>query len=115
MPDSSARTKFSKPPKIGPHANLILWLLGLVGAGLTSFYMFRLVFLTFFGKPRYDEHKVHVHESPKNMTIPLIILAFLSIFGGWFAAPQLIGGVDHFEKFLAPVFAAYAPQAADAS
>jgi NADH-quinone oxidoreductase subunit L len=95
----------------GPHANLILWLLGVGGALLTSFYMFRLVFLTFFGKPRYDEHKVHVHESPKNMTIPLIILAFLSIFGGWFAAPKLIGGIDYFEKFLAPVFASSAPAA----
>jgi NADH:ubiquinone oxidoreductase subunit 5 (subunit L)/multisubunit Na+/H+ antiporter MnhA subunit len=57
----------------GPHANISLWLMGLVAAGLTSFYMFRLVFLTFFGKPRYDEHKVHVHESPKSMTVPLII------------------------------------------
>jgi NADH-quinone oxidoreductase subunit L len=93
----------------GPHANLILWLLGVAGALLTSFYMFRLVFLTFFGAPRYDEHKVHVHESPKNMTIPLMILAFLSIFGGWFAAPKLIGGTDYFEKFLAPVFASSAP------
>ncbi len=99
--------------KDGPHANLILWLLGVVGAGLTSFYMFRLVFLTFFGKPRYDEHKVHVHESPKNMTVPLMVLAFLSIFGGWFAAPKLIGGIDYFDKFLAPVFSASAP-AADA-
>src|SRR6202795_5038380 len=95
----------------GPHANPWLWALGLIAAGLTSFYMFRLVFLTFFGKPRFDEHKVHVHESPRNMTIPLVILAFLSIFGGWFAAPKLLGGVDHFEAFLHPVFAAYAPQA----
>jgi NADH-quinone oxidoreductase subunit L len=95
----------------GPHANLILWLLGVAGALLTSFYMFRLVFLTFFGAPRYDEHKVHVHESPKNMTIPLMILAFLSIFGGWFAAPKLIGGTDYFERFLAPVFASSAPTA----
>ncbi len=91
--------------KDGPYANLWLWLLGVAGAGLTSFYMFRLVFLTFFGKPRYDEHKVHVHESPKNMTIPLMVLAFLSIFGGWFAAPKLVGGIDYFEKFLGPVFA----------
>jgi NADH-quinone oxidoreductase subunit L len=95
--------------KNGPYANLWLWLLGVAGAGLTSFYMFRLVFLTFFGKPRYDEHKVHVHESPKNMTVPLMVLAFLSIFGGWFAAPKLVGGVDYFEKFLSPVFAASAP------
>ncbi len=93
----------------GPHAHISLWLMGLIGAGLTSFYMFRLVFLTFFGNARFDEHKVHVHESPKNMTAPLIVLAFLSIFGGWFAAPRLIGGVDHFEEFLHPVFSAYAP------
>jgi NADH-quinone oxidoreductase subunit L len=95
----------------GPHANLPLWLLGLVAAGLTSFYMFRLIFLTFFGKQQFDEHKVHVHESPRNMTIPLIILAFLSIFGGWFAAPKLVGGTDHFEAFLHPVFASYEVQA----
>src|ERR1700741_2946515 len=94
----------------GPHANLPLWLLGLVAAGLTSFYMFRLIFLTFFGEQNFDEHKVHVHESPRNMTIPLIILAFLSIFGGWFAAPKLVGGTDYFEAFVHPVFASYAPQ-----
>ncbi len=98
--------------KSGPNANLPLWLLGVAGAGLTSFYMFRLVFLTFFGKPRYDEHHVHVHESPKNMTVPLVILAFFSIFGGWFAAPKLVGGIDYFEKFLLPVFSMYAPQMA---
>ena len=93
------------------HANAPLWLLGLVAAGLTSFYMFRLIFLTFFGQEQFDEHKVHVHESPRNMTIPLIILAFLSIFGGWFAAPKLVGGTDHFEAFLRPVFASYQVQA----
>jgi len=96
----------------GPHANFILWLLGVAGAALTSFYMFRLVFLTFFGKPRYDEHEVHVHESPRNMTVPLMILAFCSIFGGWFAAPKLIGGIDHFSTFLDPVFTMYAPPVA---
>jgi NADH-quinone oxidoreductase subunit L len=94
----------------GPHANLWLWLLGVAGASLTSFYMFRLVFLTFFGKPRYDERKVHVHESPKNMTMPLMVLAFFSIFGGWFAAPHLVGGTEYFERFLHPVFSAYAVQ-----
>ncbi len=96
----------------GPHKNTVLWLLGLIGAGLTSFYMFRLVFLTFFGKERFDHHKVHVHESPKSMTIPLILLAILSLGGGWVAAPHLMGGTDHFEAFLHPVFAAYAPQEA---
>jgi NADH-quinone oxidoreductase subunit L len=98
----------------GPHANLWLWLLGVVGAGLTSFYMFRLIFLTFFGTPRYDEHKVHVHESRKNMTVPLMILAFCSIFGGWFAAPHLVGGIEYFDDFLHPVFSSYAVQAATA-
>jgi len=97
----------------GPSANIWLWLLGLIGAGLTSFYMFRLIFLTFFGKPRYDEHKVHVHESPYNMTVPLILLAILSTVGGWVAAPHLAGGTDYFEKFLHPVFATYAPAVAE--
>jgi NADH-quinone oxidoreductase subunit L len=91
----------------GPHANITFWLLGLAAAGLTSFYMFRLIFLTFFGKPRFDEHEVHVHESPRNMTVPLMILAFLSIVGGWFAAPHLLGKTDYFEAFLHPVFSAY--------
>jgi len=95
----------------GPHKNILLWALGLIGAGLTSFYMFRLIFLTFFGHERFDHHKVHVHESPSSMTVPLMVLAFLSIFGGWFAAPHLLGGTDYFEKFLHPVFAAYAPTA----
>jgi NADH-quinone oxidoreductase subunit L len=94
-------------------SNIWLWLLGLIGAGFTSFYMFRLIFLTFFGEPRYDEHKVHVHESPYNMTVPLILLAILSTVGGWVAAPHLIGGTDYFEKFLHPVFATYAPAVAE--
>jgi NADH-quinone oxidoreductase subunit L len=74
--------------------------------------MFRLLFLTFFGTQRYDEHHVHVHESPKNMTIPLIVLAILSVCGGWMAAPQLMGGVNHFQHFLAPVMGNSAEPAA---
>ncbi len=81
----------------------VLWGLGVLTAGLTSFYMFRMLFLTFFVKQRYDEHKVHVHESPSNMTIPLIVLAILSVCGGWMAAPQLMGGMNYFQHFLAPV------------
>jgi NADH-quinone oxidoreductase subunit L len=92
--------------KDGPHANITLWVLGILGAMLTSFYMFRLLFLTFLGKPRYDEHKVHVHESPKNMLVPLVILAALAVGGGWFALPTMIGGPDHFQNFLRPVFEA---------
>ena len=82
-----------------------LWGLGLLTAGITSFYMFRLLFLTFFGAQRYDEHHVHVHESPKSMLVPLVALAILAVGGGWMAAPQLWGGVNHFQHFLAPVLA----------
>jgi NADH-quinone oxidoreductase subunit L len=84
----------------------ILYGVGLFTALLTSFYMFRLIFLTFYGKERYDEHHVHVHESPKSMLVPLAILAVLSIIGGWFAAPAFLGKPDYFAKFLEPVFAA---------
>src|ERR1700682_4628787 len=87
------------------HGGRILYAFGLLTALLTSFYMFRLIFLTFHGKPRYDEHKVHPHESPKSMLVPLLILAMLSIFGGWMAAPAFWGGPDYFAKFLEPVFA----------
>jgi NADH-quinone oxidoreductase subunit L len=83
-----------------------LYAVGLLAAILTSFYMFRLIWLTFAGEKRYDEHKVHVHESPLSMTGPLMILAFLSLTGGWFAAPALWGGKDYFSEFLSPVFGA---------
>jgi NADH-quinone oxidoreductase subunit L len=88
----------------GPNAGHILYAAGLFTALLTSFYMFRLIFLTFFGKERYDEH--HVHESPKSMLVPLAILAVLSIVGGWLAAPAFWGEPDYFAKFLEPAFAA---------
>jgi NADH-quinone oxidoreductase subunit L len=81
-----------------------LYVLGLLTALLTSFYMFRLIFLTFRGNARYDEHKVHVHESPWSMLGPLVVLAVLSVVGGWLAAPAFWGGPDYFTNFLAPVF-----------
>jgi NADH-quinone oxidoreductase subunit L len=84
----------------------VLYGVGLVAAVLTSFYMFRLIWLTFYGEKRYDEHHVHVHESPGTMTGPLMILAFLSLTGGWFALPALFGGKDYFAEFLSPVFGA---------
>jgi NADH-quinone oxidoreductase subunit L len=90
----------------GAHVGHILYAAGLFTALLTSFYMFRLIFLTFFGEQRYDEHHVHVHESPKSMLVPLAILAVLSIVGGWLAAPAFWGKPDYFAKFLEPVFAA---------
>ncbi len=80
------------------------WLygLGLLSALLTAFYMFRLVFLAFHSTPRFDERKIHVHESPKNMLAPLAALAVLSVVGGWLAAPAFFGGADYFEEFLGP-------------
>ncbi|MGB9405189.1 MAG: NADH-quinone oxidoreductase subunit L [Candidatus Acidiferrales bacterium] len=75
-----------------------LWLVGWITAGMTAFYMFRLLFMTFHGASRVD-HEVehHIHESPKSMTVPLMILAGLSFVGGWIG----IGG--RFERFLDPV------------
>src|SRR5262249_53762654 len=75
-------------------AGRILYAVGLLTALLTAFYMFRLIFLTFHGKPRFNEKKVHVHESPWSMLGPLVVLAVLSIFGGWFALPAFFGGED---------------------
>jgi NADH-quinone oxidoreductase subunit L len=106
----------------------LLWAVGLITAGLTSFYMFRLWFKTFFGEPRWNEqhsianlatsHPIEaehedgqaaqhagVHESPWIMLLPLVILAALSLSGGWIGIPQALGGSNHFEHFLDPVFA----------
>jgi len=89
----------------GRTVGYVLYAFGLATALLTAFYMFRLIFLTFHGKRRYDEHQVHVHESPNNMLAPLMILALLSTVGGWLAAPAFLpGGTDYFTKFLQPVF-----------
>jgi NADH-quinone oxidoreductase subunit L len=81
-----------------------LYVVGLVTALLTSFYMFRLIFRTFSGKPRYEEKKVHVHESPWSMLGPLVVLAILSVIGGWFALPTFFQGPDYFANFLGPIF-----------
>ena len=83
----------------------LLWGVGFVTAGLTALYIWRLVFLTFFGESRVD-HKVahHIHESPRVMTYPLIVLAALSLVGGWIGWPQALGGSNHFEHWLEPVF-----------
>src|SRR5579862_502419 len=86
-------------------ASPTLYLLGVLTAGLTSFYIFRLMFLTFHGTPRGEGH-YHPHESPPSMLAPLVILAALSLAGGWWAAPQLVGGTDYFARILGPVFGA---------
>ncbi len=84
----------------------VLWGIGLVTALMTAFYMFRLVFLTFFGKSRVP-HEVehHIHEAPRPMTVPLMVLALGSIVGGWVGWPAALGGGNWFEHFLHPVFA----------
>jgi len=82
----------------------LLWVVGFITAGLTAFYMFRMLFLTFFGYCRADEHvEKHIHESPWPMTVPLMILAGFSIVGGWIGWPEVIGGENRFEKFLDPI------------
>ena len=133
-----------------PGLGKLLWLIGLITAGLTSFYMFRLWFKTFFGAERFDEHALvtghqgsgapfiasamsgknaagtahnsavaehdsgqathphGVHESPWVMLLPLVLLALLSLTGGWIGVPAALGGSNHFEHFLEPVFASTA-------
>ena len=111
-------------------ASWAYWLIGVFTAFLTSFYMFRLWFLTFFGEYRgavgqglehgaghgpHDApgHGGHghggIHESPKVMLIPLAILAILSVVGGWVGVPGSMGGGNHFDKFVGPVFRSTAP------
>lgn len=83
----------------------VVWALGLCGAVLTAFYMFRLIFLTFYGKERLEpETKKHLHESPKIMTVPLMILAFFSIIAGYIGMPVVFGkNLNWFSRFLEPV------------
>ena len=124
------------------HGHWILWIVGVLGAGITAFYMFRLLFKTFFGKnyselthkpPEQepsgnpvccdtpdDKHSSHgghsshgsahhgpAHESPWVMTVPLIILAVFSIVGGYVGIPAILGGANHIEHFMEPVFATH--------
>ncbi len=91
--------------RTGPYANPVIYVLGVLTAGLTALYMFRLLFMTFHGAPRFDPRKTHVHESPRVMLAPLAVLALLSLAGGWWAAPHLVGGLNYFDNFVKPVFA----------
>lgn len=82
----------------------LLWAMGVFGAALTAFYMARLTSLTFEGEERFDHHHIHPHEAPPTMTVPLIILAVLSIIGGFVGVPHSLGGGNAIEQWLAPVF-----------
>ncbi len=82
-----------------------LWGLGLATAGMTAFYMFRLLGMTFFGKRREAGKHIHCHkEESVAMLVPLVILALLSFVGGWMGVPAGFGGEDHFAHFLQPIF-----------
>jgi len=107
-----------------PRGSVILWVAGVLGAVLTAFYMTRLVALTFWGKSRIDS-KVHPHESGLTMTIPLMVLAVLSVVGGFIGVPHVIGEVlghipNYWEHWLEPLIrklpetasAGHAPDAA---
>lgn len=86
-----------------------LWGLGLAGALMTAFYMFRLFFLTFHGEFRGSEHqKSHLHESPWSMTVPLIVLAILSAVAGFIGVPNVLQGNNAIQGFLAPVLTSVA-------
>ena len=82
----------------------VLYYLGVAAAMMTAFYMFRLYFLTFTGGFRGTEHqRHHLHESPAAMTMPLIILAILSIIGGYVGMPEVMSEHNFLNEFLAPV------------
>jgi NADH-quinone oxidoreductase subunit L len=92
--------------------NPLLWGLGAMAALMTAFYMFRLVYMTFYGPSRVDPH-VHPHESPTVMTLPLVVLAGLALIGGFVGIPIIEGG-DRIGDFLQPVFATPAMHAGHA-
>jgi NADH-quinone oxidoreductase subunit L len=94
---------FSAESTVWETGGVILWAIGLTAALITAFYMFRAVFMTFYGKSRVDHHVAeHLHESPPVMTTPLWILAILSIIGGWVGIPW-IESLNLFPQWLEPV------------
>lgn len=82
----------------------MLWLVGFVAAGITSFYMWRLVFMTFFGENRSDKHTwEHCEEQPKRTVVPIAILAVAALTVGFWNVPHFLGGHSNFTNFLDPV------------
>ena len=87
----------------GPFGSVLVWGVGVAAAGLTAFYMFRLYYLAFRGPSRWEKG-LHPHESPRVMTVPLWILAGLSLVGGFVGWPHALGGGDWFATFLEPMW-----------
>lgn len=86
--------------------NVLLWGIAVITSLLTVFYMFRLLYVTFYGQERASQEAMaHIHESPNNMVVPLVILAVLSAVGGFICIPDSLGGHRMLADFLAPVFA----------
>ncbi len=82
----------------------IVWGMGTLVAFLTAFYSFRLIFLTFHGSFRgTHEQEHHLHESPKSMIVPLMLLCVGAVASGWVGIPHLLGGGAHFTEFMKPV------------
>jgi NADH-quinone oxidoreductase subunit L len=98
-----------------PQGSKMLWAIGLATAAMTAFYMWRLMNLTFYGKPRMrPEVAAHIHESPKTMTVPLVALAVGSVLAGWLGTPKLWNLGENFrafENWLSPAFASAAAEA----
>jgi len=85
--------------------NPVVWSVALLASLLTVFYMFRLLYLTFFGNTRVEAAVMsHIHESPKSMAVPLIVLAALSFVGGFLNVPEVLSGSARLEEFMSPVF-----------
>jgi NADH-quinone oxidoreductase subunit L len=99
-----------------PLGSKLLWFVGLTTAGLTAFYMWRLMNMTFYGKSHVaPEVQKHVHESPASMTVPLTLLAIGSVLAGWLGTPKLWNLPESFrafERWLAPAFTSRAVEAA---
>ncbi len=86
-----------------------IWIIGVVVAGMTAYYTFRMIFIVFHGSPRDQEAYDHAHESPKVMTIPLLILAAGSLFAGSANVPAIFGGHQRVTHWLAPSLVEHHP------
>lgn len=99
-----------------PTYGKLFWSLGMLAAFMTAYYMFRLLFVTFWGEFRGTQHqKEHLHESPSLMTAPLIVLAILSVLGGFIGIPHVLGGTHQLNHLLESVIGVSAHEGAELS